>query len=90
MSIWSHPIFSTHPPDTIPILVVLDNPEAMKPKQINDPWDFYQVLEALKKIEEEDAQAYLSTSNDSRAGDALSIQQTYGEELASDWLRRGK
>ncbi|KAK0224626.1 hypothetical protein EDD85DRAFT_981469 [Armillaria nabsnona] len=39
--IWSHPVFGTRPPDTMPIITVLDNLEAIKPEQINDPWDLF-------------------------------------------------
>ncbi|KAK0184635.1 hypothetical protein F5146DRAFT_1145141 [Armillaria mellea] len=51
--VWSHPIFGTRPPDTMPVIAVLDNLEAIKPEQINDPWDFFRELETLKKIEED-------------------------------------
>ncbi|KAK0224593.1 hypothetical protein EDD85DRAFT_858347 [Armillaria nabsnona] len=50
--IWSHPIFGKRPPDTMPVIILLDNLESIKPEDINDPWTFFQELEALKRIEE--------------------------------------
>ncbi|KAG7451944.1 uncharacterized protein BT62DRAFT_1071146 [Guyanagaster necrorhizus] len=51
--IWSHPVFGVRPPDTMPIVVLLDDIEAIKPEQIDDPWDFFLELETLKRIEED-------------------------------------
>ncbi len=49
--IWSHPVFGTRPPGTMPVITVLDNLETIKPEQINDPWDFFRELEALKRYD---------------------------------------
>ncbi|PBL00154.1 hypothetical protein ARMGADRAFT_1159535 [Armillaria gallica] len=51
--IWSHPIFGKRPPDTMPVIILLDNLESIKSEDINDPWTFFQELEALKRIEED-------------------------------------
>ncbi|KAK0466121.1 uncharacterized protein EV420DRAFT_1636726 [Desarmillaria tabescens] len=50
--VWSHPIFGACPPDTLPVMVVLGDLESLKAEQINDPWDFFGEIDALKKIEE--------------------------------------
>ncbi len=47
--IWSHPIFGARPPDTLPVMVVLDDLESIKAEQINDPWDFFREIDALKR-----------------------------------------
>ncbi|PBK76380.1 hypothetical protein ARMSODRAFT_1041172 [Armillaria solidipes] len=37
----------------MPVIVLLDDLELIKPEDINDPWAFFQELEALKRIEED-------------------------------------
>ncbi|KAK0224598.1 hypothetical protein EDD85DRAFT_233768 [Armillaria nabsnona] len=51
--IWSHPIFGARPPDTLPVMVVLEDLESIKAEQINDPWDFFKEIDALKRIEDD-------------------------------------
>ncbi|KAK0500910.1 hypothetical protein EDD18DRAFT_1146530 [Armillaria luteobubalina] len=51
--IWSHPIFGARPPDTLPVMVVLDNLESIEVEQINDPWDFFKEIDTLKRIEDD-------------------------------------
>ncbi|PBK76371.1 hypothetical protein ARMSODRAFT_1011633 [Armillaria solidipes] len=51
--IWSHPIFGARPPDTLPVTVVLDDLQSIKAEQINDPWDFFREIDALKRIEDD-------------------------------------
>lgn len=51
--IWSHPIFGKRPPDTMPVIVLLDDLELIRPEDINDPWAFFRDLEALERIEED-------------------------------------
>ncbi|KAK0466072.1 uncharacterized protein EV420DRAFT_1709827 [Desarmillaria tabescens] len=49
--IWGLSLFGTLPPDTMPVIEVLDDLESVK--QVNDPWDFFRELDALKKIQAE-------------------------------------
>ncbi len=42
--IWSHPIFGARPPDTLSVIVVLDDLESIKVKQVNYPWDFFREM----------------------------------------------
>ncbi len=45
--IWGISLFGTLPPDTMPVIDVLDDLESVK--QINDPWNFFRELDALKR-----------------------------------------
>ncbi len=45
--IWGISLFGTLPPDTMPVIDVSDDLESVK--QINDPWDFFRELDALKR-----------------------------------------
>lgn len=42
--IWSHPIFGARPPDTLSVIVVLDDLESIKVKQVNYPWDVFKEM----------------------------------------------
>lgn len=49
--IWGISLFGTFPPETMPVIDVLNDLETVK--EINDPWDFFRELDALKKIQAE-------------------------------------
>ncbi|PBL00102.1 hypothetical protein ARMGADRAFT_1006359 [Armillaria gallica] len=42
-------LFGATPPDTMPVIEVIEDIESVK--QINDPWNFFRELDALKRIE---------------------------------------
>ncbi|KAK0474086.1 hypothetical protein IW261DRAFT_1610705 [Armillaria novae-zelandiae] len=42
-------LFGATPPDTMPVIEVIEHIELVK--QINDPWNFFRELDALKRIE---------------------------------------
>ncbi|KAK0474047.1 hypothetical protein IW261DRAFT_1610691 [Armillaria novae-zelandiae] len=42
-------LFGATPPDTMPVIEVIEDTESVK--QINDPWNFFRELDALKRIE---------------------------------------
>ncbi len=35
----------------MPVIAVLDDLEMIKPEQINDPWDFFRELQALRRYD---------------------------------------
>ncbi|SJL13503.1 uncharacterized protein ARMOST_16947 [Armillaria ostoyae] len=49
--IWGISLFGMLPPDTMPVIDVLEDLESVK--QINDPWDFFRELDVLKRIQTE-------------------------------------